>query len=228
MGPHIRQIRRARSARRNRHARYVRDCRTALVAALASALLGPAPAASASAASPRIPTGTTRRRVPVGPTAWQAPVDTADRFAPIDIPVCHAPHPGDPAARLARDIRAAMSAEDGTISVALRDDAGPSCELAAERQDDSSGPAGTPVGEGLLWRVGHLGRRLTGRATAYPRPTIAGADDETVWRLWADLAHSYLSGFLAAVRTRAATFGPGGHRTLASSTGADRLRLGTP
>ncbi|MFE1799435.1 hypothetical protein ACFW9L_25180 [Streptomyces sp. NPDC059517] len=146
MGPHIRHI---RNTRRTRYVPCVRNCRTVLATALASTLLPPVAAVSATAASPRFPAGTFD-----GP--WQADA-TSHRFLPDDpdAPVgttdpatCHAPH-------------TAPSSRRGTVSVVVRDDLGLVCERAGERQYDSASIAKVLIMEGLLRRAESLGRSLT-------------------------------------------------------------------
>ncbi|MFD0312587.1 hypothetical protein [Streptomyces sp. NPDC127119] len=153
MGPHIPHI------RNTRYVPHVRHCRTALVAALASTLLTPISAVSATAATPRFPAGTFDGR------PWQADT-TSHRFLPDDPadpdgPTCHAPHAPGLAARLSRDIHAALSSGRGTVSVVVRDDLGLVCERAGERQYDSAGIAKVLIMEGLLRRAENLGRSLT-------------------------------------------------------------------
>ncbi|WP_328496972.1 class A beta-lactamase-related serine hydrolase [Streptomyces sp. NBC_00414] len=212
------------NTRRTRHVPYVRHCRTALVAALASALLTPVAAVSANAASPRFPAGATFGG------SWPADAAShrflpADPDAPTDPVTCHAPHAPSLAARLSHDIQAALSHRSGTVSVAVRDDLGLTCELAGERRYDSASVAKVLIMEGLLRRAEKLGRRLTRWETANVRPMIVSSDNAAARRLWTAQGHSYLNGFLARVRTRATVLGPGGYWGLTRTTAADQMRL---
>lgn len=221
MGPHIWRIQRAR------YTRY-----TALVAALASVFLAPVPAVSVAAASPRIPDGTTTRRIPpdimdwVGRYPW---VDAASHHTPAagstGSVTCQAPYAPDLAARLSQGIQAALASRNGTISVAVHDDSGLTCEFDDERQYDSASVVKVLIMEGLLRRAKELGRRLTGWEATNVRPMIVSSDNDAARRLWADLGHSYLNGFLARVRTRATVLGPRGYWGLTRTTAADQLSL---
>ncbi|MEU9183428.1 serine hydrolase [Streptomyces sp. NPDC048484] len=226
MGSHIRNI---RNTRRTRYVPYVRHCRTVLVAALASVLLAPVSAVSSAAASPRIPAGATTRRVPPGTFDGSRPADaTSHRFLPddpTDSVTCHAPHEPGLAVRLSHDIQMALSSRAGTVSVAVHDDLGLTCELAGERQYDSASVAKVLIMEGLLLRAEELGRRLTRWETTNTRPMIVSSDNAAARRLWTSLGHSYLNGFLTRVRTHATVLGPGRYWGLTRTTAADQMRL---
>ncbi|MFD9444928.1 serine hydrolase [Streptomyces sp. NPDC060006] len=223
MRPHI------RNTRRTRYVPCVRHCRTALVAALASVLIAPVPAVSAAAASPRIPTGAATRRVPADTSGEYRQAGTPGHRLhsddPTDSVTCHAPHAPGLAARLSHDIRAALSSRDGTVSVAVHDDLGLTCELASRRQYDSASVAKVLIMEGLLRRAEERGRKLTGWETTNVRPMIVSSDNDAAWRLWTALGHTYLNGFLARVRTRATVLGPGGYWGLTRTTADDQMRL---
>ncbi|WP_192583140.1 serine hydrolase [Streptomyces albicerus] len=203
----------------------MRSCRTALVAALASALLAPIPAVAAAAASPRIPTDATTRRIPPDITDWYPLADAMGQRIHHDVPACHAPHAPDLAAQLSHDIRTALSSRDGTVSVAVRDSSGLTCVLAGRRQYDSASVAKVLIMEGLLRRAEELGRKFTRWEATNARPMIIKSDNDSAWRLWTDLGHSYLNGFLDRVRTRATVLGPGGYWGLTRTTAVDQMRL---
>ncbi|MCX4232883.1 hypothetical protein [Streptomyces ortus] len=140
MGPHIRHI---------RHVGNTRHPRPALVAALTSTLLAPVAAVSATAASPRFPTGVTLRgsRRADATTHRFLPDDPDDLDGPADPAPCHAP-----------DLHVAQSSGHGhgTRAVAVRDDLGSVCELADERQYDSTRIAKVLIMERLLRRADKL------------------------------------------------------------------------
>jgi hypothetical protein len=239
MGPHIRHVRHVRHAQHIRHirrVRYARHCRIALVAALASVLLAPVPAVSAAAASPRIPAGATTRRVPADIVEWTDWTDRhprsgdRDRYAPSAGPAagsvtCHAPHAPALAARLSRDIKAALSKRRGTVSLAVYDDRGVTCTRAGTLRYDSASVVKVLIMEGLLRRAEELGRRLTPWEAANVRPMIVSSDNGSAVRLWAALGHRYLNTFLTRARTRATVLGPGGYWGLTRTTATDQMRL---
>ncbi|MEV0226589.1 serine hydrolase [Streptomyces sp. NPDC050704] len=126
---------------------------------------------------------------------------------------------------MAQDIQSALSSRGGSVSVAVHDDSGLTCASASERQYDSASIAKVLIMEGLLRRAEELGRGLTDRETADVRPMIVSSDNGAARRLWTDLGHSYLNGFLAHVRTRATILGPGGYWGLTRTTAADQMAL---
>ncbi|MGC5565258.1 hypothetical protein ACPYPG_20810 [Streptomyces sp. FR-108] len=179
MGPHIRHV---RGTRRSPHAR---NPRTAPVAAV-----------SATAASPRFPTGVTlrgsrpavatlHRFLPDGLDGLDGLDDPADPDPDSDPAPCHAP---DPATRRAYDLHVAQSSgpSHGPRAAAVRDDLGPVCELADERQYDSARIVKALIMKSLLRRAGKLrirtrayglGRRRPPQAPCKPQTALSGEPD---------------------------------------------------
>ncbi|MWA10450.1 hypothetical protein [Streptomyces sp. BA2] len=111
---------------------HLRNCRAVIATAIATALLTPIPATAARASA-----------------VQRAPFRTAR---------------GDPAlaAQLSRDIRAALVARRGTVSVALHDPAtGLSCALGSSRRYDTASVAKVMIMEAALRRAQDWGRGLS-------------------------------------------------------------------
>jgi hypothetical protein len=178
-------------------------CRTAastavVVAATAvvSALLAPIPAVAAEASTVQVPA------------------------------VCRSTRDPDLAARMSRDILAALSSRRGTVSVAVHDDdTGLTCALASELRYDSASVVKVMIMEGTLRRAEKLGRKLTRWELANIRPMITRSDNTSALRLWTDLGHAYLDRLLARVGTTGTVLGPDGYWGLTRITAGDQMRL---
>src|SRR5438309_4147184 len=104
---------------------------TALATPVVSAMLAPIPAVAAGASTAQLP------------------------------PTCRSARDPDPAARMSRDIRAALSSRRGTLSTALHDEGTDlNCALAEERPYDSVSVK-ILIMEAALRRAEDLRRRLT-------------------------------------------------------------------
>jgi beta-lactamase class A len=164
--------------------------------AVVSALLAPIPAVAAEAGTAQVPAA------------------------------CRSTRDPDLAARLSRDIQAALSSRQGTVSVAVSDDdTGLTCALASERQYDSASIVKVTIMEGTLRRAEELGRRLTDWELANIRPMITKSDNTSAQRLWTDLGHAYLGRLLARAGTSGTLLGPNGYWGLTRTTAADQMRL---
>ncbi|MEU8981427.1 serine hydrolase [Streptomyces sp. NPDC048309] len=164
--------------------------------AVASALLAPIPAVAAEAGTAQVPVDCSSTRDP------------------------------DLAAQMSRDIQAALSSRQGTVSVAVRDDeTGLTCSLASERQYDSASVAKVMIMEGVLRRAQELGRKLTTWELANIRPMITQSDNDSALRLWTDLGHAYLNRLLTRVGTTGTVLGPNGYWGLTRTTAADQMRF---
>jgi beta-lactamase class A len=170
--------------------------RTAMATAVVSALLAPIPALAASASTAQVPVA------------------------------CRSARDPDLAARMSRDLRAALLSRRSTVSLAVHDeDTGLTCALASERQYDSASVAKVTIMEGTLLRAEKLRRTLTTWEFAHVRPMIVVSDNAAAGRLWADLGHGFLERFLDRVGTRGTRLGPGGYWGLTRTTAADQMRL---
>ncbi|WP_329548226.1 class A beta-lactamase-related serine hydrolase [Streptomyces sp. NBC_01356] len=169
---------------------------TAIATAVVSALLAPIPAVAAHASTAQVPAA------------------------------CRSTRDPDLAARMSRDLRAALSSRQGTVSVAVHDDdTGLTCTLASARQYDSASVAKVVIMEGALRRAEELGRKLTGWELANVRPMITRSDNPAALRLWTDLGHAYLGRILNRAGTKGTALGPKGYWGLTRTTAADQMRL---
>ncbi|MFI6337566.1 serine hydrolase [Streptomyces sp. NPDC050535] len=172
------------------------DRRTVIATAVVSALLAPIPAVAAHASAAQVPAA------------------------------CRSVRDPDLAARMSRDIRAALSSREGTVSVAVRDDkTGLTCGLASARQYDSASVAKLVIMEGALRRAEELGRGLTRWERTNVRPMIIKSDNESAVRLWTDIGRVRLSRFLTRAGTTGTALGPKGYWGLTRTTAADQMRL---
>ncbi|MFI6940885.1 serine hydrolase [Streptomyces sp. NPDC050418] len=186
---------------RRRHS-AVRHWRPAVAAAVASALIAPISAVSAEAA--------VRRGAPVAPLA----------------PACRSPRDPGLAARMSKDIRAALSSREGTVSVAVHDDDSDLwCALDAGRQYDAASVAKVLIMETVLWRAEQLRRKLTQFEARRVPPMIQVSDNAAAGQLWQDLAPWRVEQFLAKAKAASTTPGPGRLWGLTRTTAVDQMRL---
>ncbi|MER7686289.1 serine hydrolase [Streptomyces sp. NPDC097610] len=170
--------------------------RTAMATAVVSALLAPVPAVAASASTAQVPAACRSTRNP------------------------------ELAARMSRDIGAALSSRQGTVAVAVRDDnTDLTCALASERQYDSASVVKVMIMEATLRRADELRRTLTNWELANVRPMITISDNIAAQHLWNDLGHTYLRRFLERVGTRRTELGRAGYWGLTRTTATDQMRL---
>lgn len=149
--------------------------------------------------------------------------DAATAQLPV---VCRAPRDPDLAARMARDLQAALSARRGTVSVAVHDDGtGLSCAIADDRQYDAASVAKVMIMEGALRRAESLRRRLTRWELSNVRPMITRSDNAAAVRLWTDLGRAHLAALLTRAGTNRTALGPKGYFGLTRTTAADQMRL---
>ncbi|GAA3131223.1 hypothetical protein ACFQ0X_32480 [Streptomyces rectiviolaceus] len=146
---------------------HLRKCRIPIAAALVTPLFTPLPATAARAS-------------------------TAQRAAS-----CTARSDPALATRLSRDIRAALAARRGTVSVAVHDPAtGLSCALGSSHRYDTASAAKVVIMEAALRRARDWGRGLTAWERRRIRPMIIRSDNTVADRL-------RLLGALTAARVRA-------------------------
>ncbi|MET7363027.1 serine hydrolase [Streptomyces sp. NPDC005562] len=175
---------------------HLRTCRTALAAALTTVLLAPIPATAADAG---------RRQ---GGELCTAGRDRA--FA----------------ARMSRDIRAALSSRRGTVSIAVHDTrTGLVCNLASRRRYDAASVVKVLMMEAALRRAQEWGRGLTAWERRRIRPMITVSDNTATTWLWRNLGQPRLSRFLRHVGTTSTTLGPYGFWGLTGTTAADQMKL---
>ncbi|WP_306333969.1 serine hydrolase [Streptomyces sp. KL118A] len=177
---------------------HLRNCRAAFAAALTTALLAPIPVTAAEASRPQ---------------QGSAALCTAGQDRTL-------------AARMSKDIRAALSSRAGSISVAVHDTrTGLACHLAEQRRYDAASVTKVLMMEAALRRAQEWRRNLTAWERRRIRPMITTSDNNAAGRLWSDLGYPYLSRFLRRVGTSATTLGSYGRWGLTRTTAADQMRL---
>ncbi|WP_079075084.1 serine hydrolase [Streptomyces atriruber] len=177
---------------------HLRNCRAAFAAALTTALLAPIPVTAAEASRPQ---------------QGSAALCTAGQDRTL-------------AARMSRDIRAALSSRAGSISVAVHDTrTGLACHLDEHRRYDAASVTKVLMMEAALRRAQEWRRNLTAWERRRIRPMITTSDNNAAGRLWSDLGYPYLSRFLRRVGTSATTLGSYGRWGLTRTTAADQMRL---
>lgn len=190
---------------------HLRKCRTAVAAAITTALLVPIPATAATAGDLQGADLCTTDNA--GTAGLAGTAGTADRDPTL-------------AARMSKDIRAALWSRAGTVSVSVHDSrTGLVCELASRRRYDAASVAKLLVMEAALRRAQEWRRGLTGWERRRIRPMITVSDNHAAQRLWNDLGYRYLSRFLRRVGTTATTLGTYGRWGLTGTTAADQSRL---
>ncbi|MFI7317328.1 serine hydrolase [Streptomyces venezuelae] len=178
---------------------HLRKPRAAFAAALATVLLAPIPVTAAEAGRPQ--------------RGGRAALCTAGQDRAL-------------AARMSKDIRAALSSRAGSVSVSVHDTrTGLACDLAEDRRYDAASVTKVLMMEAALRRAQEWGRDLTAWERRHIRPMITTSDNNAAGRLWNDLGHAYLSRFLRRVGTTATTPGPYGRWGLTRTSAADQMRL---
>ncbi|MFD7504591.1 serine hydrolase [Streptomyces sp. NPDC059850] len=172
--------------------------RAALSVALAAGLLAPAltGAETATAATPR-----PSRTVCVSDRAGQA-------------------------ARLARDITAALHGRSATTAVSLRVPATHTrCTLRADRPFDSASVVKVTVLATLLWDAEKHGRTLTRRESRLATAMITKSDNGATSALWRQLKVVRVKAFLRAAGMTRTVPGGGGYWGLTQITANDEEKL---
>ncbi len=161
----------------------------------------------------------------IAPIAAAADANAVRRGAAI-APACRSARDPGLAARMSKDIRAALSSRTGTVSVAVHDDADDLwCAVDAGRTYDSASIAKVLIMEAVLWRAQEWGRKLTGFEARRIPPMIQVSDNGSAWQLWQDLGPSRVERFLAKAKATSTTPGPNGLWGLTRTTAVDQIRL---
>ncbi|MFC7306492.1 serine hydrolase [Streptomyces monticola] len=139
---------------------------------------------------------------------------------------CRSARDPELAARMSKDLRAALSSRRGTVSLAVHDDNSDLwCALDGARRYDSASVAKVLIMETVLRRAQELRRHLTRFEARNVRPMITSSDNGAALRLWQDLGHQRLQSYLRKAGARSTTPGPYGLWGLTRTTAADQMRL---
>lgn len=161
----------------------------------------------------------------LAPLAAAADAGAVRRGAAI-APACRSARDPGLAARMSKDIRAALSSRAGTVSVAVHDDTSDLwCAIDAGRHYDSASVAKVLIMETVLWRAEQFKRKLTRFETRRIPPMIQVSDNGSAWQLWQDLGPSRVERFLARAKATSTTPGPGTLWGLTRTTALDQMRL---
>lgn len=130
------------------------------------------------------------------------------------------------AAKLQRDIAAALATRTGTVAVGLRDrTTNTTCTLRATSSYDSASVVKVTVLATLLWDAKKTNRYLTSRETNLATAMITKSDNAATTSLWNQLGVTKVKGFLAAAGMTRTVPGSGGYWGLTQINVTDEQRL---
>ncbi|WP_426366079.1 serine hydrolase [Streptomyces sp. E-08] len=130
------------------------------------------------------------------------------------------------AAKLQKDITAALATRGGTVAVGLRDrTTNTTCTLRATTSYDSASVVKVTVLATLLWDAQKTHRYLTSRETTLATAMITKSDNASTTALWNQLGVTKVKGFLAAAGMTRTVPGSGGYWGLTRINVTDEQKL---
>ncbi|MEU6660852.1 serine hydrolase [Streptomyces sp. NPDC046821] len=130
------------------------------------------------------------------------------------------------AAKLQKDITAALASRSGTVAVGLRDrTTNTTCTLRATSSYDSASVVKVTVLATLLWDAKKTNRYLTTREANLATAMITKSDNNATTSLWKQLGVTKVKGFLAAAGMTRTVPGSGGYWGLTQINVTDEQRL---
>ncbi|MFI6863455.1 serine hydrolase [Streptomyces sp. NPDC050421] len=130
------------------------------------------------------------------------------------------------AAKLSKDITAALKGRKSTTAVALYDrTTKTTCTLRATSKYDSASVVKATVLATLLWDNAKKGRKLTQREADLSTAMITKSDNNATSALWKQLGVTKVNGFLKAAGMTHTVPGSGGYWGLTQITAQDEQRL---
>ncbi|MFJ6460073.1 serine hydrolase [Streptomyces sp. NPDC091387] len=130
------------------------------------------------------------------------------------------------AAKLSKDITAALKGRKSTTAVALQDrTTGTTCTLRSTSKYDSASVVKATVLATLLWDSAKHNRHLTQRETSLSTAMITKSDNNATTGLWKQLGAAKVAAFLKAAGMTHTTPGSGGYWGLTQITAQDEQRL---
>ena len=130
------------------------------------------------------------------------------------------------AAKLQKDITAAVANRSGTIAVGLYDrSTKTTCTLRPATSYDSASVVKVTVLATLLWDAQKTGRSLTSTETSLAKAMITQSDNSATSTLWKQLGLTKIKGFLAAANMTHTTPGADGYWGLTQINVTDEQRL---
>ncbi|QIJ62795.1 serine hydrolase [Streptomyces sp. JB150] len=130
------------------------------------------------------------------------------------------------AAKLKKDITAALANRKGTIAVGVYDrSTKTTCTLRASTAFDSASVVKVTVLAALLWDAKNQGRYLTEREASLAKAMITKSDNASTSTLWKQLGMTKIKGFLAAAGMTQTKPGANGYWGLTQITVTDEQKL---
>ncbi|MFC8129627.1 serine hydrolase [Streptomyces sp. NPDC057302] len=130
------------------------------------------------------------------------------------------------AAKLKKDITAALKNRKGTVAVGLHDrTTKTTCTLRSTTAFDSASVVKTTVLATLLWDAKKTERKLTARESDLAYAMITKSDNAATSKLWSQLGTAKVKGFLRAAKMTKTVPGSGGYWGLTRINAADEQKL---
>ncbi|WOX09836.1 serine hydrolase [Streptomyces sp. N50] len=130
------------------------------------------------------------------------------------------------AAKLKKDITAALATRKGTVAVGLYDrTTNTTCTLRATSAYDSASTVKVTVLATLLWDAKKHNRLLTSRETTLTKAMITKSDNDATSTLWKQLGLTKIKGFLAAAGMTQTKPGANNYWGLTQETVTDEQKL---
>ncbi|MEU0002891.1 serine hydrolase [Streptomyces sp. NPDC006314] len=130
------------------------------------------------------------------------------------------------AAKLEKDITAALAGRRGTVAVGLYDrGTKTTCTLRATSAYDSASTVKVTVLATLLWDAKKHNRYLTDTEASLATAMITKSDNDATSRLWKQLGMTKIKGFLAAAGMTKTTPGANGYWGLTQENVTDEQKL---
>ncbi|MFI2633111.1 serine hydrolase [Streptomyces collinus] len=130
------------------------------------------------------------------------------------------------AAKLKKDITAALATRKGTVAVGLYDrSTNTTCTLRASSAYDSASIVKVTVLATLLWDAKKTNRYLTDRETTLAKAMITKSDNAATSTLWKQLGMTKIKNFLAAAGMTQTKPGANGYWGLTQITVTDEQKL---
>lgn len=130
------------------------------------------------------------------------------------------------AAKLTKDITAALKNRKGTIAVGLRDrTTGTTCTLRATTSFDSASVVKVTVLAALLWDAKKTDRKLSARESDLAYAMITKSDNAATSTLWRQLGTGKIKAFLTAAKMTKTVPGSGGYWGLTRINATDEQKL---
>jgi beta-lactamase class A len=130
------------------------------------------------------------------------------------------------AAKLQKDITAALATRKGTVAVGLHDrTTKTTCTLRASTAYDSASVVKVTVLAVLLWDAKKHNRTLTATESSLAKAMITKSDNAATSKLWKQLGMTKIKGFLAAAKMTQTKPGANGYWGLTQITVTDEQKL---